>query len=434
MKNGLRNRVLSFALSSVLIFSSQFIFVQKAVAQTQDSSVSAQTQTSPEAATLERKKQALLKLISLINKPEDIKKLYDFFVVQQDVMANYVDEKSLVEVLDLAMTGMVEGLDPYSHLFIDEKAEALYKEFTEESNYAGIGITITSLHKNIFVTEVFDNSPSAKAGIQAGDAILEVAGKSVYGLDVFEVGKLVQGGEGTSVTIEIKNQRLQKPKTVIIVRQKIIVESISFRDLGKDVVYAKIRSFLPDGEVVNRFQEVLAKVSNKKLIIDLRGNGGGSLHAVNRMVGFLVGPDKLLINIKERDGESSVMTPRESNPAKPPAKIAVLTDNFSASASEIMAGTLKHYKAATIIGVRTFGKATVQNYLGLDTPGYRMQGSRLIMGITIARYFLPDGTNITENGVHPNIEVEQSDNFRSYDYMTKKDTQLQAALKFLKNK
>jgi len=79
MKNGLRNRVLSFALSSVLIFSSQFIFVQKAVAQTQDSSVSAQTQTSPEAATLERKKQALLKLISLINKPEDIKKLYDFF-------------------------------------------------------------------------------------------------------------------------------------------------------------------------------------------------------------------------------------------------------------------------------------------------------------------------------------------------------------------
>ena len=100
----------------------------------------------------------------------------------------------------------------------------------------------------------------------------------------------------------------------------------------------------------------------------------------------------------------------------------------------ILAGALKHYKVATDIGVRTFGKAMIQDYLGLDMPEHAIGGSRLIMGITTGRYRLPDGTDITGNGVQPDIEVEQPDDFQPFQYMTKKDAQLQAALKFLKKK
>jgi len=436
MKISIRMRTLSFLFAFIFIFYGQFAFSQTQDTQTQEQ-VFTQAPISPEAAELEWKKQRLLEFIYSINDLEDIRKLHDLVTVQQEVLAHFIDQKTFAEVLDQAMIGMVEGLDPYSHLFIDEQAEALYKDSSEEDNYFGVGMRIMSLHKNTYVTEVFDNSPAAKAGIQAGDAILKVDGKSIYGLNTFEVSSLGKGKVGTSVSVEIKNPRLQKPKVLSIVRQQVIVESVVYRDkgLGKNVAYIKIRSFLPDKEVIVRFREALNKATGKKLIIDLRGNSGGSLNAVNRMVGFLIGPDKILISVKKRDQELPVMTPPlDSNSPKLPSRIVVLVNNFSASASEVMAGTLKHYKVAETIGVRTYGKATVQDYMGLDMPQHVVLDSRLIMGITTGRYKLPDGADITGNGVQPGIEIEQADDFQPFQYMTKKDAQLQAALKFLKKK
>ncbi|OGM99466.1 MAG: hypothetical protein A3B91_04120 [Candidatus Yanofskybacteria bacterium RIFCSPHIGHO2_02_FULL_41_29] len=433
MKNNIRNQTLSFILVLIFIFCGHSISAQTTVPQPQGQ-VPAQTAVSSEAQELEFKRQELLKLISSISDPASLQKLFDFFLVQNEVLAHYVDTKSFIEVLDLGMIGMVEGLDPYSHLFIDEKAEALYKNFSEEANYVGVGMVLMEFHKNIFVVEVIEDSPALKAGIEPGDSILKVDGKSVYGLQTSEVRDMVIGKDGTSVSIEIRSARLQKLKTMNIVRQQVVIKSVIYKELGKDIVYVKIRSFLPEDEVVDRFREVLDRTAGRKLIIDLRGNGGGSLRAVNQMVGFLVGPDNLLITSRGRDSTVSIMTPGDINFPPSPSKIAVLTNNFSASASEIMAGTLKYYKKATIVGTRTYGKATVQNYLGLDKPLHMIGGSRLIMGITIERYFLPDGTNITGSGVQPDIEIEQPDDFKQFQFLTKKDAQFQAALKFLKSK
>jgi carboxyl-terminal processing protease len=164
----------------------------------------------------------------------------------------------------------------------------------------------------------------------------------------------------------------------------------------------------------------------------LRDNGGGSLDAVNKMVGFLVGPGKVLVSTKGRSDSSELLTPTDvdTTTIKYPKKIILLINNNSASASEIMAGNLKYYKVATLVGIRTFGKATAQNYLGLDSP--ILLESRLIIGITIARFYLPDGTNITGEGIQPDIDIEQPENFKRFDYLTGKDAQFQEALKILK--
>lgn len=434
----MKNRVsvgINLVLALIFVFYSQISYAQPAV---ETPSVQEQTQELSEHQKLELqfKKDQLLNLIQSLEDPEMLKKVYDFFVVHDEILTHYVDEKSFNHVLNLGMTGMVEGLDPYSHLFIDQAAEEIYKDFTEEENYAGVGMAIMSFHKNIFVSEVFDNTPAAKAGIQPGDQLLKVIdngiSKDVYGLSTNEVVELVKGKEGTPVTVEIRSPRSQKPETMTLIRQQVVIESVSYKQLKRDIAYIKIRSFTPDKEVSERFRDVLNKSAGKKLIIDLRDNGGGSLNAVNRMVGFLTGPGKVLISVKGREGEQFWATPKVEDPPNLPSKIVVLVNNYSASASEIMAGNLKHYKLATLVGVRTYGKATVQNYLGLDMPDHQIEGSHLIMGITIERYYLPDGTNITGNGVEPDVEVEQPENFKNFDYLTKKDAQFQKALKILK--
>ncbi|MBI2065110.1 MAG: PDZ domain-containing protein [Candidatus Yanofskybacteria bacterium] len=434
MKNIARVWILSFAF--VFIFSSQLVFSQTPASPPQEQS--SVHSAGPVPIDPEQRRQEILRFINSIKDPEVIQKLFNFFVVHREVLDHFVDPKTPAEVLDQAMIGMVEGLDPYSHLFIGEKAEALYKDFTGENDYAGVGMTIMNLRKNVFITEVFDNSPAAKAGVQAGDSLLRVCVKesdckNVYGLDSLEIASLIKGKEGTPVILEIRSPRLQKPKKFTIIRRRVVVESVTYREIVGNIAYIKVRAFLPDEEVVSRFKGALNKAADRKLIIDLRDNGGGSLQAVNRMVGFLIGPNKLLMSIRGRSRTIPVMTPKGTRYKFP--KIVVLVNNFSASASEIMAGSLKHYKTATIMGVRTFGKATVQTYLSLDTSSENLvYGSRLIMGITTERYFLPDGTSITDIGVQPNIEVEQSDDFQLFQGMTRRDTQFWAALTLLKKK
>lgn len=424
-----RRILVTFTVTLVLFFSVP-VYAQDPDTQP----VQQSAQADPQPSELEQRRSRIVELINSINDVETMRKLYDFFLVQSEIRAHFVDNKTFAELLELAMVGMVDGLDPYSNLFIGKAAESLYAEFTKEQEYVGIGITITNFHKNIYVVEVHDNSSASAAGMVAGAMIMRVNGKSTYGLNTAEVSAMIKGDEGSAVEIEVKNPRSQKPRILKMVRRALVVESITSRNIGRDVVYARIRTFMPYPDVVVRFEDVLRKSVGKKLIIDLRGNGGGSLQAVNEMVGAIIGPGKVLISERSREREVFVNTPDASYAGGLPAKIVVLIDNNSASASEIMAGNFKHYKSATIVGVRSLGKATVQQYIGLDTLNHNMKDSQLILGITIERYYLPDGTNITGNGVGPNVEVEQPDDFQPFERLTKRDLQFQKALEILKRK
>lgn len=418
---------LFFAL--IITFSCQVSYAQTIVL-TPVGQEQVQQLSDQQKLELETKRRQLLSRILSINDPETLKKLHDLFLVHDMARAHFVDSKTSPDLLDLAMTGMIGGLDPYSNLFIDSDAEMVTRNLSGENNFIGIGMSIENFYKTVVITEVFDGFPAARAGIEQGDILLKVNGESVFGMSVAKIASLIRGPEGTSVVLEIRAARFQKSRPINVVRQRVVVESVSYKNLKNNLAYIKVRSFRP--ETVERFSDALKKSSNKKgIIIDLRDNGGGSLDAVNQMVSLLVGPNKVLVSMKGRSTSSEVLTPAGANRLVGySTKIVLLINNNSASASEIMAGNLKHYKVATLVGVRTFGKATAQNYLGLDNPN--ILESRLIVGITTARFYLPDGTNITGEGVQPDMEVEQPENFKRFQYLTRRDTQFQRALQLLR--
>ncbi|OGM99467.1 MAG: hypothetical protein A3B91_04125 [Candidatus Yanofskybacteria bacterium RIFCSPHIGHO2_02_FULL_41_29] len=369
-----------------------------------------------------------------INIRRNQEKLDDFFRIMELVKAVYVEEKSDDELINLAMKGMVSGLDPYSHLFIGIEAGAVAEGFSRDKTYnEGVGISIGFFSDSIIVTEAFEGYSASNAGVKVGDRITKVDGKLVRGLTLGQVAGLIRGKEGTAVLIEFEDSHSKKTNTFSLVRQRIKVNSVVYKDLEGDNVYIKIRSFNSEtkGEF---FSSLLTAKSRSGLIIDIRDNMGGDLDTVVAMLGYILGPDKLVINTKGRASNDEFRTEKSASiPLEHPKKIVVLVNKMSASASEIMAGTLKHYKLATIIGTQTFGKGVAQFVINPDSSNKPPNESpRLLLVITSARYYLPDGSDINSIGISPDIEVNQADDFKGYEYLTAKDAQFQAALEFLR--
>jgi carboxyl-terminal processing protease len=363
--------------------------------------------------------------------PEVIERFYNLLNVLFIVGDYYVDEKSLEELIDLAMKGAVSGLDPHSHLLLGEEASEALKTMSREDNYVGVGMQIQSISNNTVVMGVFDNSPAMTVGIEPGDIITRVNGQDIWGLSTDEVARLIMGPEGTTVQLEIKSRSYQQPRILEITREKVEVISVIYRDnLFDDIGYIKVSAF--NEETPDRFHEALRSLSDKRgLIIDLRDNPGGLLNVVVKMVGQMVGPGQLVITEKGRITYPDVKTGDEDEKvlSSNTERIVIIVNNFSASASEIMAGSLQYYNVADIVGVRTFGKALVQRYGDIDDDP---NDTTMYLGITVARYYLPDGRDISATGVVPDFEVEQSEGFRRYDYRTQNDLQFQKAVELIR--
>lgn len=373
--------------------------------------------------------------------PETVDRFYNLLRIMFMIQDFHVEERSMEEILNLAMKGAVEGLDPYSHLFLGQEAARIMRSLSGEENYVGIGATIQSINKDTVVISVINNSPAMIAGIEPGDIITRVNGKSVWGWSVQEVADAIKGQENTVVTVEIRSAKSQKPKTLELVRRRVVMISVVSRnDLVKDIGYIKISAF--SSETPGHFREALEALDGKEgVVIDLRDNPGGDLDAVVKMIGYMIGPDRLVISEKNNNPSSifqvkEVLTSdkRVLSPAFSRVNTVVLVNNFSASASEVMAGVLRHHNAATVIGVRTFGKASVQIYSDIDERFHAPEDTSMIIGLTIAKYYLPDGSDISRDGISPYIEVEQPEDFRRYEYLTERDAQFMEAVEFLKGK
>ncbi len=383
---------------------------------------------------MEAKVKEIMGFLANSNDPELVNKMQDFLKVYSMAKDGYVNVKTSQDLMNLAMKGMVGGLDPYSNLFIGDEAQEMLKVFSDQNYSGGIGVTIGRFGKNVYITDVFEGSPAAKAGIKPGDILAKVENKDIFGMAPDQVASIVRGKEGTTVSVEIKGPRLQKPKILSLVRQKIQVASIVYRNIDVNTGYIKIRQFTEDTEP--QFLKALLKANRKSsLVIDLRNNPGGLLATVINMVGDFIGPDKTVIIARSRSGNQSFTTSFAATSFKYPKKVAILINNSSASASEIMSGNMQFYKIGKLIGVRTYGKAFAQNYIDVNHPGQRPgKDTTLLMGLTIAHFLLPNGVDINSVGVQPDIEVQQPENFKAYQYLTVNDAQFQAALKYLRKK
>jgi len=345
-------------------------------------------------------------------------KLDLFSDVLEKINKGYVKEVDQSEVIDGAINGMLQSLDPFSGYMSPESFKNMNVETSGE--FGGLGIEVTMESGFVRVITPIEDSPADKVGVKAGDYIIKINEKQVKGLNLMEAVNLMRGKIGTPINITVRRLDVEEDLKFVIVRDKVKVREVS-STIKENVGYIRLRAFNEQSgdQLLNKIKD-LSK-TNKNLngyILDLRNNPGGLLsQAVKISDAFLDGGE--IVSIKGRDkNDIKIYTARKGDAIKGKPLI-VLINGGSASASEIVSGALKDHKRAILLGEKTFGKGSVQTIIPLKNKG----GLRL----TTAKYYLPSGTSISEIGVEPDIVVKESkENFKISD--DKKDNQLEYAL------
>jgi len=306
----------------------------------------------------------------------------------------YVNDIHDIELLRGAIKGMMESLeDPYSEYFTPEE----FKEFTEAAsgNFGGIGAVIISKDKFITVVSVLEGSPAEKAGIKPGDRFVEIDGNDITALSSAETSKRLRGEKGSSVKVGIMRKGEQQIRRYEIVRDIIKVNPIESKILGQGIAYLKIAEFNENTvENLDIALENFKKNGVLGVVLDLRNNPGGLLDQAVGVSSRFIGKGPI-VSMVSKEGNSQTFS---SHFEPYPFKLVVLVNGGSASASEIMAGAVKDRNAGTLVGEKTFGKATVQRTLSLGALG----GIKL----TVAHYVTPKGININKTGIVPDVIVE----------------------------
>jgi C-terminal peptidase (prc) len=330
------------------------------------------------------------------------------------------------EALKAALKGIFGGLDPYSGFYDAEETEQLNESLT--GNFTGIGVSLEKCDEGVRITKVYEGSPAEKAGLHDGDIILAVDGVSTSGKEASTVASEIRGEEGTEVTLTIR--RWSEEMNITVKRGAVSINPVVWRIDG-DVAYIRIESF--NSSTSEKFSEAMKEIEQKgitKILLDLRDNGGGFVDEAVAVAQKLI-PEGLITRL---DFKSDRMADKEyySKLKNPPYLMAVLVNEQTASASEILAGAIQDSGKGVLVGKKTYGKGVVQNMFYVLTPeAYAKYGSKYgvkyiseaewlaykgvlvspedILGtvkITTGRYLTRNGREIQDVGLTPDVEVE----------------------------
>ncbi|MGB4205760.1 MAG: S41 family peptidase [Bacteroidales bacterium] len=315
---------------------------------------------------------------------EIAKNLEIFATLYRTLNANYVDDLKHGKLFETAIESMLESLDPYTN-YIPETQREDYM-FMTTGQYGGIGAVIQQRGDYVIVSEPYEGAPAHKAGLIAGDKILEINGQSAKNKSVSDVSTILKGQPGTDVNVLIERLNQKEPMLISITRENVKVNDIPYYGmLEDDIAYINLSSFTQTASsaVKKAFKELESKSEVKGLIIDLRGNGGGLLNEAVEIVGMFVPQGEMVVSTKGKLNDSNRVHKTTSQPLDLKIPIAVLVNNHSASASEIVAGAFQDLDRAVIVGQRTLGKGLVQNVIPL------VYNSSI--KVTVAKYYIPSG-------------------------------------------
>lgn len=344
--------------------------------------------------------------------------------IEQIVDKDYLGEIDENKIFDETIKGYVDGLDDeYSQYFTKEELEK-YKTDNIEGQFVGIGVyIIQDTEKNaIRVLAPIKGSPAEKAGILAGDYIVKVEGQSYTGEQITEATNKMKGKEGTKVKIQI----IREDETLDfeVERANVRVNPVEADIYEGNIGYLKISSFDQSSasEVTKKVEELKAQ-NIKSLIIDLRNNGGGIVDEAIEIADLFTSKDSTLLITKDKHDNESVSKAKRDKAIELP--IIVLTNENTASASEILAGALKDNNVAKIVGTTTFGKGVIQELLTMkDGTGLKL---------TTNEYYTPNRNKINKVGIEPDEKVELPEEYRNILSVPKEvDTQLNKAIELLK--
>ena len=344
---------------------------------------------------------------------EIAKNLEIFTDLYKELNTYYVDETDPGKLIKSAMDEMLQTLDPYTNYIPESEIEDF--QFMTTGQYGGIGAMITKRDEYVYISEPYEGFPAQKSGLMAGDKILEVNNISVKGKSTEEVSKLLKGQPNTNVSILIERKYINDPFEVSFKREKVTVGSVPyFGLLENNIGYVKLRSFTRNCS--NDLKNAILKLKEQSatsLILDLRGNPGGLLNESVKIANFFVNQGEDIVSTKGKIKSWEKVYTATNKPIDTEIPLVVLIDQSSASASEIVSGSLQDLDRAVIVGKRSFGKGLVQQTRKLS---YNSQ-----LKLTVAKYYIPSGrciqaldySNRNEDGSVGKIADSLSTEFRT---------------------
>lgn len=338
------------------------------------------------------KKQLISRDENLATKTENKLNQLKYLV---DELYLYSDEVSDEELEDGILKGYVDALgDPYSVYYNEEETKELYE--STEGEYSGIGAVFSQNinTKAVTAVQIYDG-PAKEAGLLEGDILYKVNGEDVSTDDISETVKKIKGEEDTTVELTMFRGDEKEEVTLQITRRKIEVETVVSKMMEDGIGYLQITQF--DTVTLNQFKTAMKELESqgvKGLVVDLRSNPGGSLDTVVKILDTLL-PEGTIVYTENKNGKKEVYS---SDAEECDLPMAVLVNEYSASASEIFAGAIQDYEKGPIVGTTTYGKGIVQQIVDLKDG--------TAMKVTISEYFTPNGRNIHGKGIEPDVEVE----------------------------
>ena len=356
------------------------------------------------------------------NQTDNLYKKLDLFSDVLETLNNeYVDQVDENKVLDAAINGMLQSLDPYSSYMSPENFRNMNAETKGE--FGGLGIEITMQAGLVKVISPIEGTPADKAGIKAGDFIIRINNTQVKGLNLFEAVSMMRGKVGTKINLVIRRENVDDELKFTLTRAIIKIREVSAEVKLNSVGYIRLRAFNQKSH--NQLKEKIKSFKSKRLngyILDLRNNPGGLLSQAIKISDMFLDSGEI-VSTRGRDKTDIKIFNAKKGDIIDGLPLIVLINKGSASASEIVSGALKDHKRAIILGETSFGKGSVQSIIPLANRG--------ALRLTTAKYYLPSGSSISEVGVAPDITVKEKDK-KKFRINTDTDNQLKYAINLLK--
>jgi len=343
-----------------------------------------------------------------------------FSEVLNKIDKEYVESVNQSDAMDAAINGVLQSLDPYSAYMSPEVFSDMQTETS--GKFGGLGIEVGMEHGVVKVISPIDNSPASRVGVKAGDYIVKINDIQVQGKSLTEAVEIMRGPVGSDIKITVRRRGVKKAIIFKITREIIKIESVKSKYIDKSVGYLRLTVFNENSgdQIKNKIKEFNKKKDLKGYILDLRNNPGGLLSQAIKIADYFLENGEIVSTKGRKASENRKFFARKGDLTNGKTLI-VLINYGSASASEIVAGALKDHKRAILVGENSYGKGSVQSVIPLKNKG--------AIRLTISKYYLPSGKSISEVGVTPDIEIEESSN--TFVINTETDNQLNFALKLL---
>ncbi len=354
------------------------------------------------------------------NNTDLYKKIDLFSEVLNKINNEYVEEIDQNDVMDAAIDGVLQSLDPYSSYMSPEMLLNMQTETSGE--FGGLGIEVGMEAGVVKVISPIDGTPASRAGVKAGDYIVKINDIQVQGKSLSEAVELMRGPVGSDIEITVRRKNFKKALIFNITREIIKIQSVKSEILENKVGYVRLNAFNENSsdQIKDKLDKIKKNKSIKSYILDLRNNPGGLLSQAIKISDFFLNEGEI-VSTKSRNKLENKKFFAKKGDIIDGKTLIVLINYGSASASEIVAGALKDHKRAIVLGEQSYGKGSVQSIIPLKNKG--------AIRLTISKYYLPSGKSISEVGVVPDIEViEQEEDFK---INTTNDNQLKFALKLL---